>query len=214
MTTTPDSLRTRTKVAIIGSGNIGSDLMLKIKRLSENLEVAAMVGHRPRLRRPRPRPPPGRRAAVDTGAAGPRRARRVRRHRHRLRRDLGQAHIANAALLRPHGRRLVDLTPAAIGPYVVPAVNLESLVDAGDVTDVNMVTCGGQATIPIVAAISSVAHGALRRDRRLDRLEVRRSRHPGEHRRVHRDHRRTPSRRSAAPSGARRSSCSTRPSRR
>ncbi|MET0974205.1 MAG: acetaldehyde dehydrogenase (acetylating), partial [Leifsonia sp.] len=64
-----------------------------------------------------------------------------------------QAHIANAKALAPHGKRLIDLTPAAIGPFVVPAVNLEAHLDAGNV---NMVTCGGQATVPMVAAVSRV----------------------------------------------------------
>ena len=63
------------------------------------------------------------------------------------------AHLANAEVLEPLGKRLVDLTPAAKGPFVVPAVNLDEHRDA---RNVNMVTCGGQATIPIVAAVSRV----------------------------------------------------------
>ena len=149
MTTT---VQPRTRVAIIGSGNIGSDLMLKIVRLSESLEVAAMVGIDPdsdglaRARRLGI-------AAVDSGVDG--------LIDHESFDDIAvvfdatsaKAHVANAQKLRPHGKLLVDLTPAAIGPYVVPAVNLETLPG---VDDVNMVTCGGQATIPIVAAIASV----------------------------------------------------------
>ncbi|MHC1559630.1 acetaldehyde dehydrogenase (acetylating) [Actinomycetospora sp. C-140] len=143
----------KTKVAIIGSGNIGSDLMLKIVRLSETLEVAAMVGIDPdsdglaRARRLGI-------AAVDTGAKGLTELDGFADIDIVFDATSAKAHVANAEVLRPYGKRLVDLTPAAIGPYVVPPVNLEQL---GDVSDVNMVTCGGQATIPIVAAVASVA---------------------------------------------------------
>jgi acetaldehyde dehydrogenase len=61
--------------------------------------------------------------------------------------------VANAKALAPYDVRVVDLTPAALGPFVVPAVNLDALQDA---REVNMVTCGGQATIPVVAAVASV----------------------------------------------------------
>jgi acetaldehyde dehydrogenase len=142
----------KTKVAIIGSGNIGTDLMIKVMRLSTSLEMGAMVGIDPAsdgLAR-------ATRLGVSTTAGG-------------VEGLIGlpvfdeidivfdatsaAAHKANAAALAPYGKRLVDLTPAAIGPYVVPTVNLEQHLDA---PNVNMVTCGGQATIPIVAAISRV----------------------------------------------------------
>jgi acetaldehyde dehydrogenase len=144
-----------TKVAIIGSGNIGTDLMIKIKRLSTTLDVVALVGIDPEsdgLARARRLGV----AAVDTGVEGLTALDGFADIEIVFDATSAKAHVANAEVLRPHGKRLVDLTPAAIGPYVVPPVNLESLLDA-DAPDVNMVTCGGQATIPVVAAISSVA---------------------------------------------------------
>jgi acetaldehyde dehydrogenase len=142
----------RTKVAIIGSGNIGTDLMIKVMRLSQHLEMGAMVG-------------------IDPASDGLARAQRMGVP---ITSDgvdglialddfddiaivfdatSAKAHVANAAKLAPFGKQLIDLTPAAIGPYAVPAVNLDQHLDAANV---NMVTCGGQATIPIVAAVHRV----------------------------------------------------------
>ncbi len=142
---------TRTKIAIIGSGNIGTDLMFKVMRLSETLEMGAMVGIDPEsdgLARAARLGVPTTHEGVDglialegfdeidvvfdATSAG--------------------AHRYNAERLEPFGKQLIDLTPAAIGPYLVPAVNLEEHLGS---SNVNLVTCGGQATIPIVAAIST-----------------------------------------------------------
>ena len=142
----------RTKVAIIGSGNIGTDLMIKVMRHSQHLEMGAMVGIDPAsdgLAR-------AARFGVPTTAEGVQGLIAMPGFDEI---DIvfdatsAQAHVANDALLRPLGKRLIDLTPAAIGPFTVPAVNLDEHVGE---TNVNMVTCGGQATIPIVAAVSRV----------------------------------------------------------
>jgi acetaldehyde dehydrogenase len=146
------STAARNKVAIIGSGNIGTDLMIKVLRLSESLEMAAMVGIDPEsdgLARAVRFKVPTTHEGVD-GLIAMEEFGEI---------DLvfdatsAKAHEANAAKLAPYGKQLVDLTPAALGPFVVPAVNLEEHLDA---RNVNMVTCGGQATIPIVAAVSRV----------------------------------------------------------
>ncbi|WP_366941970.1 acetaldehyde dehydrogenase (acetylating) [Cupriavidus basilensis] len=143
------------KAAIVGSGNIGTDLMIKILRHGQHLEMGVMVGIDPAsdglARAARLGV-----ATCATGVAGlvdmPAFA------------DIdivfdatsAGAHIENDKLLRKRkpGIRVVDLTPAAIGPYCVPVVNLDANLDG---RNVNMVTCGGQATIPIVAAVASVA---------------------------------------------------------
>jgi acetaldehyde dehydrogenase len=140
------------KVAIIGSGNIGTDLMFKVIRLSDILEMGMMVGIDPEsdgLARA------GRLGIATTsdGVKGLIASPEFADIEVVFDATSAGAHVHNAALLAPHGKRLVDLTPAAIGPFVVPAVNMEEHLDA---PDVNMVTCGGQATIPIVAAISGV----------------------------------------------------------
>jgi acetaldehyde dehydrogenase len=142
----------KTKVAVIGSGNIGTDLMFKIIRLSDTLEMAALVGIDPAsdgLAR-------ARRLGIATTAGGVDGLVKLSGFDEiQIVFDAtsARAHAANAAILAPLGKQLVDLTPAAIGPYTVPAVNLDQHLDA---PNVNMVTCGGQATIPVVAAIATV----------------------------------------------------------
>jgi acetaldehyde dehydrogenase len=145
---------TKSKVAIIGTGNIGTDLMIKILRTSENLEVAAMVGIDPDsdgLARAKRLGIPVTHEGVDGLLAMP----NFTDIEIVLDATSARAHIANAAALAPHGKKLIDLTPAAIGPLVIPTVNLDESLDAG-AENVNMVTCGGQATIPMVAAVSAV----------------------------------------------------------
>ncbi|MDZ3991370.1 acetaldehyde dehydrogenase (acetylating) [Pseudomonas sp. Teo4] len=143
------------KVAIIGSGNIGTDLMIKILRNSQHLEMAAMVGIDPAsdgLARA------ARMGVVTTheGVEGLTRLPVFSEIDFVFDATSAGAHVKNDAFLRQHkpGLRIIDLTPAAIGPYCVPVVNLEQHLQA---LNVNMVTCGGQATIPMVAAVSRVA---------------------------------------------------------
>ncbi len=143
----------RTKVAVIGSGNIGSDLMMKVIRLSETLEMGAMVGIDPAsdgLARAQRLGIPTTAEGVDGLIALP----NFDEIDVVFDATSARAHLANAETLAPHGKILVDLTPAAIGPFVVPAVNLDQHTQA---RNVNMVTCGGQATIPMVAAVARVA---------------------------------------------------------
>lgn len=142
----------RTKVAIIGSGNIGTDLMIKVLRLSEVLEMSVMVGIDPAsdgLERARRMGVATTADGIDGLVAMPEFAGI----------DIvfdatsAGAHRRHDAVLQSHGKVVIDLTPAAIGPFTIPPVNGEANLDA---TNVNMVTCGGQATIPIVAAIRRV----------------------------------------------------------
>jgi acetaldehyde/propanal dehydrogenase len=139
------------RAAIIGPGNIGTDLLLKALRsdviepvwsigvveTSEGLRIAREHGVKTSHL--------GLAAVLDEVVADG----------VRIAFDATSAkyHAAHAALLMARGIRVVDLTPAALGPYCVPSVNLNEHIDAADL---NMVTCGGQATIPMVAAVSRV----------------------------------------------------------
>ena len=141
------------KTAIIGSGNIGTDLLIKIIRTSKLLEVTAFVG-------------------IDLESDGLKRAERmgIKTTAKGIEglidmpdfKDIeivfdatsAKAHEYNYNKIKSFpGKKMVDLTPAAIGPFLVPAVNFEGLKG---LDNVNMVTCGGQATIPMVAAVSRV----------------------------------------------------------
>jgi acetaldehyde dehydrogenase len=140
-------------VAIIGSGNIGTDLMIKVLRNAEHLQMMAMVG-------------------IDAKSDGLARAKRLgvaitsdgvaglltldnfADVRYVFDATSAGAHRVNDQLLAPHGVTVLDLTPAAVGPYVVPVVNGDEHVGA---RNVNLVTCGGQATVPIVSAVSAIA---------------------------------------------------------
>ena len=142
----------RIKVAVIGSGNIGTDLVIKLKRVARFLDIAVLVGIDPRsdgLARARRMGI----ATVDTGVRGLIEHPEFEHVGIVFDSTSAEAHVANEQALRPFGKKLIDLTPAALGPYVVPAVNLAEHLDA---PNINMVTCGGQATIPVVAAISAV----------------------------------------------------------
>ena len=143
------------KAAIIGSGNIGTDLMIKILRNGQNIEMGVMVGIDEKsdgLAR-------ANRMGVATTAEGVEGLVKMPEFA-----DIdvvfdatsAGAHRHNDVFLRGYkeGIKMIDLTPAAIGPYCVPVVNLEKHLKEGNV---NMVTCGGQATIPMVAAVSNVA---------------------------------------------------------
>jgi acetaldehyde dehydrogenase len=143
----------RIKVAIIGSGNIGTDLMIKVIRMSSVLEVAALVGIDPqsdglaRARRMNV-------CAVDTGLEGLSRLPVWDEIDLVFDATSAGAHERHSEICQAAGKVMIDLTPAAIGPYVIPVVNGDAHL-TGD--NLNMVTCGGQATIPIVAAVSQVA---------------------------------------------------------
>ena len=143
----------RVKAAIIGSGNIGTDLMMKMIKYPQNMELVAVVGIDPNSEGLAM----ARSHGIMTTHEGIEGLKKLPCYR-----EIGIAFDATSAYahkvhdeaLRADGIQVVDLTPAAIGPFTVPPVNMEAHLDQ---PNVNMVTCGGQATIPMVAAVSKVA---------------------------------------------------------
>ncbi len=139
--------------AILGSGNIGTDLLIKMQQRSQVLTPAMVVGIDP-----------------DSEGLATARQRGVKTTHQGIKgliddpifEDVqvvfdatsASAHLDHAPILKKTNKRTVDLTPAAVGPFVVPVANLEEYADA---PNVNMVTCGGQATIPVVWAVSQIA---------------------------------------------------------
>lgn len=140
----------KVKVGVIGTGNIGSDLMIKIGR-SEVLELSAVMGIDPNSR--------GMRYAKELGVTVFDNSMEGFKNNPELADILfdatsAKAHYQNAKIAKELGKQIIDLTPAAIGPFICPPVNLGEHLDADNV---NLITCGGQATVPIVAAINQVA---------------------------------------------------------
>ena len=146
---TMDTVQGKVKVAILGSGNIGSDLMFKILREPGHMELALLSG-------------------IEPGSEGLARARSlgITSSHDGIQSILDDpnirivfdatsayAHVRHAKMLKEAGRIAIDLTPAARGPYVIPPVNL---LQHTDQPNVNLITCGGQATIPLVYAVSRV----------------------------------------------------------
>ncbi|WP_019529330.1 acetaldehyde dehydrogenase (acetylating) [Dasania marina] len=141
------------KVAIIGPGNIGTDLLIKAMR-SNILEPVWMIGVDPAS--------PGLARAkelglktTDQGVDGMLASMKADGVQICFDATSAYVHAENSRKVNEQGAVMIDLTPAAIGPYCIPPVNLDQAVDA-QAMNVNMVTCGGQATIPMIAAVSQV----------------------------------------------------------
>lgn len=140
----------KVKAAIIGSGNIGTDLMYKLER-SDFIEMSAMIGIDPQsdgLKRAQDRGYVTFANGIEGLIDNPDVAGIV------FDATSAKAHLHNAKILKEMGKLAIDLTPAAVGPFLSPAVNMGTHLDA---VNVNMITCGGQATIPMVYAVNQVA---------------------------------------------------------
>lgn len=139
----------RVNVAIIGPGNIGTDLMYKILKRSKFMNLKMMVGiyeDSEGLKR-------ARELGIEASSEGIEALLRNKNIQIAFEATTASAHLKNAPLLERAGIRAIDLTPAAVGPYVCPVVNMDEYINC---PNINLITCGAQATIPIVAAISSV----------------------------------------------------------
>lgn len=143
----------RIKAVIIGSGNIGTDLMMKMIKYPQNMDLVAVVGIDPASEGLAMARTHGI-ATTHEGIEGLKQLACYREIGIAFDATSAYAHKVHDAALRADGIQVVDLTPAAIGPFTVPPVNMEAHLDQ---PNVNMVTCGGQATIPMVAAVSQVA---------------------------------------------------------
>ena len=138
----------KVKAAIIGPGNIGTDLMYKIMKRSKYMEIDLMIGIYPNsegLKRANT-------LGIKTSHEG---IKAVKGRGIDIAFDAtsAAAHLQNAQVFEVEGIVAIDLTPAALGPYVCPVINLNEHIER---KNINLITCGGQATIPIVAAISAV----------------------------------------------------------
>ena len=143
----------KTNCAIIGSGNIGTDLMLKIAHTSKSLNLIGVIGIDPESE--------GLAMAgtmnIATSSKGLQGFMEMPEYSDTqiiFDATSAGAHQMHHDLISKDGKQMIDLTPAAIGPYCVPVVNLSEHLQA---QNVNMVTCGGQATIPMVAAVNQVS---------------------------------------------------------
>lgn len=138
----------KVKVGIIGPGNIGTDLMFKVLR-SKNLEMHYMTGivESEGIKRAKS-------MGFQTSIEGVNAVANDPDVQIVFDATSAAAHLKNAPVLKSAGKIVFDMTPAAVGPYIVPCVNFDSM---GETDNYNMVTCGGQATIPIVYAINEVA---------------------------------------------------------
>lgn len=143
----------KTNCAIIGSGNIGTDLMLKIANTSKSLNLIGVIGIDPESEGLAMASTMNI-ATSSTGLQGFMEMPEYSDTQIFFDATSAGAHQMHHDLISKDGKQMIDLTPAAIGPYCVPVVNLSEHLQA---QNVNMVTCGGQATIPMVAAVNQVS---------------------------------------------------------